>query len=274
MSEFWRAVKEVNWKPRGINCIDKATWEEFYRGVYPDRLGCDLTFTDVCHPELDKVLSMDELVLALKSCKLNKAPGPHLITNEFWKALPAKGNDLLLLLLNKVFDSGIVPDAWPKAALTMLYKKGQKEDPANYRGIALTNNILKIFTKIIAKRLQSWNEACKTLPESQAGFRQNRGCEDQSFSLITAVQAQLRIPDNSVYAIFVDFRRAFDSVPHNLLWSKLFKIGVSGKIIRCLINLYDKAAAQVKLVGESSAEFGVTEGVLQGEILSPLLYIM
>ncbi|XP_028982346.1 uncharacterized protein LOC114841502 [Diachasma alloeum] len=79
---------------------------------------------------------------------------------------------------------------------------------------------------------------------------------------------------STVYSIFIDFRRAFDSVPHSLLWSKLFNLGLSSKILNVLIDLYNKAEAYVKLRGDKTRNFEITEGVLQGEILSPLLFIL
>ncbi|CAG5084863.1 Similar to jockey\pol: RNA-directed DNA polymerase from mobile element jockey (Drosophila funebris) [Cotesia congregata] len=77
-----------------------------------------------------------------------------------------------------------------------------------------------------------------------------------------------------MFGLFVDFKRAFDSVPHVLLWNKLFKAGISPKIFRILKILYDQAICQIRSGGMLSEKFEVTEGVLQGEILSPLLFIL
>ncbi|CAG5093186.1 Similar to LINE-1 reverse transcriptase homolog (Nycticebus coucang) [Cotesia congregata] len=71
-----------------------------------------------------------------------------------------------------------------------------------------------------------------------------------------------------------DFCRAFDSVPHHLLWAKLFKLGISGKIIRTVQAIYEKVNIQLKINGENFKPFDVTEGVLQGGKLSPTLFIL
>ncbi|CAG5073502.1 Similar to X-element\ORF2: Probable RNA-directed DNA polymerase from transposon X-element (Drosophila melanogaster), partial [Cotesia congregata] len=76
-----------------------------------------------------------------------------------------------------------VPEQWVTASLSMLYKKGKKEEPSNYRGIALINNIFKILTSILQRCLDRWLENCQILPEEQTGFRKNRGCLDQIFTL-------------------------------------------------------------------------------------------
>ncbi|XP_015117953.1 uncharacterized protein LOC107041745 [Diachasma alloeum] len=133
IQEFWLAVKEVGRRSFGGNFLSKETWEEFYSNVYPPRVQCCMSPEDARHPNLDAYLSMRELESALKSLKNNKAPGPDLIPNEFWKALPPVGREYLLSLFNGILELGTVPESWPCAVLTMLHKKGPKEDPANYR---------------------------------------------------------------------------------------------------------------------------------------------
>lgn len=274
MRDFWLTVKEVGKRYAGQMIISRESWELFYSNVYPPRIPCELDMLDARHPMLDAKISLSELEAVIESAKRNKAPGPDLISNEFWKALPHAGRALLLDLFNNVFDSGRVPESWPCAALSMIHKKGPKDDPANYRGIALTNSILKLFTKILARRIERWMESIGILPESQAGFRLGRCCEDQIFTLLTAIQMHLRFSESTVYAIFIDFQRAFDSVPHGLLWSKLFELGLSSKILRVLMDIYNNASAYVRLGAEDSGRFDITEGVLQGEILSPILFIL
>lgn len=158
--------------------------------------------------------------------------------------------------------------------MKMIFKKGDIEEPLNYRGIALINNVTKNFTNILKGRLESFAEARGILPESQMGFRKGRGCTECIFALQTAVQLQLRLGKREVYAIFVDFKRAFDSIPHGRLWSKLCSLGVSRKMLNIIRSLYDQASMQVKSRNTLSNEFQVTEGVLQGESLSPLLFIL
>lgn len=114
----------------------------------------------------------------------------------------------------------------------------------------------------------------KILPEIQAGFRALRCCMDNIYALTAAIQLHLRLKGRKVYGLFVDFKRAFDSVPQEKLWSKLASFGVSPKFIRILKELYDKAALRVRVGGDLSSRIEVTEGVLQGEILSPLLFLL
>lgn len=123
-------------------------------------------------------------------------------------------------------------------------------------------------------RLYKWAEGRGILPEGQAGFREGRCCLDNIFSLSECIHARLRQQKGSAYVIFVDFNRAFDSINHTKLWNKLYGLGVSPKIIRIIANLYSRATLRVRTPEGLTRETQISEGVLQGEILSPLLFIL
>lgn len=228
-SDFWKIVKDCRWQKFTRNAVPMTRWEEFYKNTYPPRVGDSLTLEEVPIRELDEPISLEKLNKAITNCKNAKSPGPDQILNEQFKELPQNWRLYLLTLFNKVLERETVPEAWPRAALTMLFKKGDKNEPGNYRGIALINNILKLFTRILHVRIDKWASDGNILPEIQAGFRSGRSCVDQVFTLITTIQMQLRHEDNVVFAIFVDFKRAFDSIPHSLLWRKLASLGLSSK---------------------------------------------
>lgn len=217
---------------------------------------------------------MAELNKVLKSSKLNKAPGEDGITNEFFRECPSNWKFYLLTLFNKTLREECVPDAWASIILSILHKQGDRKDPSNHRGIALVNHISKLFTALLAERLYNWAENSKLLPEGQAGFRSSRGCMDNLFVLHEVIHSKLRQKKGSSFIIFVDLKRALDTVNHKLLWTKLLGLGVSAKIIRILKNLYDKASIKIKTQSGFSESIKITEGVLQGEILSPLLFIL
>lgn len=136
----------------------------------------------------------------------------------------------------------------------------------------MLNSLEKIFSQILLNRLGDWAEICNVLPECQSGFRKDRGCIDNVFTLVAAVQINLRLKNRKIFAVFVDFERAFDSVNHGLLWLKLHMAGVSCKLIRVIKNLYDNATMRVRVGGSLSKSFPISSGVLQGEPLSPLLF--
>lgn len=232
------------------------------------------TFFGTFDPTLDREISLTELSNCTRRLKLGKASGSDGITGEFLRSLPEAWLIYLHGIFNKILDTEILPKSWSKILLFMLHKKGDRSDPLNYRGIALINVLTKIFTQIICDRLTVWIGNTDILPEEQSGFRKDRGASDNLFTLFSAIHIQLRRKGSKTYALFVDFKRAFDSIPQQLLWLKLYRLGISSKIIRIIKSLYDAAKLCVRSTTGNSEEVDVTEGVLQGEILSPLLFII
>ena len=88
------------------------------------------------------------------------------------------------------------------------------------------------------------------------------------------VQNRIKTKGGKLFALFVDLKKAFDSVRHELLWNKLLKLGMSTKIINILANLYSKASLQVNTLEGMSNTCLITEGLLQGEVISPLMFAL
>lgn len=173
-----------------------------------------------------------------------------------------------------ILEKETIPNAWATVYLSYLHKEGCKDDPNNYRPIALLNHITKLFTTTIYNRLNDWAEENQILHENQSGFRRNRGTMDNIFSLTAIAHIYLRLRKSRLYAIFVDFKKAFDSILHVLLWENLYKNGISSKLIRLIKNLYDKAKIKIERGDSTSTPIDVTEGVLQGDSLSPFLFAL
>ncbi|OXA54909.1 putative RNA-directed DNA polymerase from transposon X-element [Folsomia candida] len=266
-SDFWQAVKRYRAKPSLPNKVSKETWLNFYKNIMPTRALSHTLYEGNEVPEVECEISEGELLSALKKLKNNKSPGHDSITNEFLKGLENEGREALQNMFNDILQSESIPDPWAKSVTVMIYKKGCPNDPANYRPIALLNTMLKLFTNILQERLTVWAEKRNILPESQAGFRKNRSCEEQIFCLKTAIQKSLSKKKGKMFALFIDFERAFPSIPHEKLWSKLSSLGFPSKIIRLLKNLYDKSSTVIRSEHGNSPEIQVTLGLLQDDMI-------
>lgn len=110
------------------------------------------------------------------------------------------------------------------------------------------------------------------MPENQAGFRAKRGCAHQIFTLSSLIQIQFSKFKGKLVAFFIDFKKSFPSINHSLLWVKLAGAGVSSKIIRKIKSLYDSARMSIKTQFRLTSPVEVSEGVMQGETLSPFLF--
>lgn len=272
--EFWYTIRGFRSAHGNENPISLDSWEQFYNLNLPPEEKDDTLFYGVAHPTVDAEFTMEELDSAIARAKNNKAPGPDSIQNEFIKNLPFNWKLYVLCLLNKVLREEIMPNNWFSTLITLIHKKGDKMDHQNYRGIALVNHIAKLLTSMINARLSKRVEDNVIVPEAQAGFRPGRGCLDNLFSLVAALNCRLRQKKATQFLLFVDFKRAFDTVSHKLLWQKLFEVGPSAKMVRLLKNIYSTAHLKLQVNGQLSKEFKINEGVLQGELLSPLLFII
>lgn len=274
-ADFWKAVNRYRRRKYTACPITIAEWTNFYKQIFSNPPNKQDIYQGCAHPVLDAEITMSEVKAVIKRLKNNKTPGPNSLSNEFYKALPIKWLWHITRLYNKALTTNIIPAEWTKSELIMIHKKGDVLDPGNYRGIALTNSIAKIFTSILARRISDWCEQAGIFPESQAGFRRDRGCEDDVFVLQAKVTAALSRPKGKLFVAFVDLKRAFDSINHGILWHKLYLAGISPQLIRTLQNFYQKACFRIKLgPGEESEYIGITEGVFQGDPLSPLLFLL
>ncbi|CAG7730748.1 unnamed protein product, partial [Allacma fusca] len=196
---------------------------------------------------------------------------PDGISGEFLKSLPENFMRLFLQVFNQIIEGKTPPRAWGDIELVMLYKKGDLNDPGNYRGISLISHGCKWFTQILLDRLNKWCEESGIMCETQAGFRKTRGCEDLLFTRNSIVNDFL-YRKAALYVAYVDYEKAFDSVEHDILWSKLFNLGISGQMVRTIKNLYEHAGAIIRLEKGFSKKININCGVLQGELLSPLMF--
>ena len=259
---LWTTFNKFRKKAKPNQCpIQPSAWEVFYKSLYSEPVSDNSTFFGVLNPILDTQIRQSEILQSITSTKSGKAPGPDQISMEFFKNLPQNAFLYLTCLFNKILEQEHIPRSWTNIYMFMLHKKGDKENPINYRGIALLNSILKIFTKILLGRLLIWEEEVQLLPECQSGFRSNRGCEDNIFALSSLTHLQIRLPKpTKVFAAFIDFKRAFDSIPQAKLWSKLNNMGFSPKYIRILKSLYDNIFFKVKAGNSLTNSIKLTEG--------------
>ena len=129
----------------------------------------------------------------------------------------------------------------------------------------------KLFSRILNNRLTEWAEEYYVYIEAQAVFRECMGIIDNIFVLRGLISHTLNKNEN-LFCAFVDFTKAFDYVVRDILWYKLIKMGVRGKILNVVMSMYKHIKSQVKLDCNISMGFNCELGVRQGECLSPFLF--
>ena len=134
----------------------------------------------------------------------NKAPGADSVINEFLKNGGSEVRNKLLKIMNMIFEKGEVPNDFVKTLIKPLYKKDDKSESLNNRGICLVS-----VGSMMLFRLR--DAVDKVLKEEQCGFRKGRGCVEQVFTLRLIIEKSLCCQTPLVLS-FMDFEQAFDSV--------------------------------------------------------------
>ena len=220
--------------------------------------------------QLNMKITMGEILQATNAAKNEKSPGIDSIPNEILK------NNVIHKALHKIFDKcleeGKAPNEWSKSIITPIHKQGKdKSEPLSYRGISLMSTTAKIFTTILNNRIKLYLETNNLLVEEQNGFRKGRSCQEHIFVLNSIIRNRNN-KNQATFACFIDMAKAFDSVNHTLLWNSLINLGIEGKILKIIRNMYSNIEACVSLDGHHTEWFGIHGGVRQGDNLAPTLF--
>ena len=222
-------------------------------------------------PTHNKNFTLLELDLALSLCK-NTAPGEDLINYEMIRKLPISGKSKLLDLFNQSWNEGKSPENWGKAVIIPILKPYKdKTDPASYRPISLTSALTKIMQRMIKARLVPYLEKNNLLPDTQAGCRTNRSCEDHLVKLEADIK-RAQLENRYLLAIFLDLSNAFDRCWNKGVLLKLLDLGIKGNMLNWIANFLDNRQISVRVDGELSESLDTENGCPQGSVLSPLLF--
>ena len=219
--------------------------------------------------DLDGEPTREDIIKAVKSLKLS-GPGCSGVSAAEWKALLVDPEcvEWVEAYVMKFWRTKVSPREWDDGELKILEKKGDLSDPNNYRGIMLLEVAMKVIAYILKVRLVAISE---TLPhEMQNGFRPGRGTSDGTFN-VRLVLRKLKEHGQSCWLLLLDFIKAFDRVPRELLWPLMAKLGVPPALISVLQALH--ATVNVKFAVEGvTRTVGSIIGVKQGDLLGPILF--
>ena len=219
--------------------------------------------------------SMRELKRAIAKLRTKGAAGPDDIPPSFLKALGDTALQTLLDIFNSSFHLADCPQIWKNAIIIPLLKSGKPPgELKSFRPISLTSCVVKLLERMIADRLIHIAETNNMLSSYQAGFRRGRSCEDQILRMVQAIDDgfQQKKTCRSVL-VLLDFSAAFDTVWRQKLLVSMLDLGVPHAYIKWLHQFLCNRQAKVKFNGSLSASRQLHQGVPQGSVLSPLLFI-
>ena len=164
------------------------------------------TERDATFLELDEPISRLEIKNAISNLNTNKSSGIDNIVNEYFKHAAEILLELLHTLFNKILNSGSFPTQWATGVVVPIHKKGDFDDPNNYRGITLISCFAKLFTSVLNKRLETWSKENDNSSDAQFGFKANHSTIDAVFILKFLIDQQLQAK-KKLYCAFIHLKK-------------------------------------------------------------------
>ena len=165
----------------------------------------------------------------------------------------------LFLIFKTALNKGFFPSYWKISEVVPIFKDENRAMIEQYRPISLLCSVSKVLEKLIFDELY---EIVKTkLEESQHGFRRHRSVVTQMLLFLDLLYNEFDEKDNEIFVLYLDFKKAFDTVPHNLLINKVENLGVGGNLLKIVASYLSNRKQYVKVNDSESETVPVTSGV-------------
>ena len=221
------------------------------------------------------LFTMDELKAAIGKMRRKGAPGADDITLAFLKELGPLALEELLAICNISLRTAECPQWWRDAIIIPLLKAAKPpSELASYRPVSLTSCIAKVVERMLAERIYHLAETNGWFSSIQAGFRRGHSCVDQIIRLSQAIEDGFqKHPSNRAVMVLLDYSKAFDTVWRSRLLLSMAGKGVPLDYVVWINSFLQNRQARVRLHGETSISRKLHQGVPQGCVLSPLLFL-
>lgn len=216
----------------------------------------------------------EDLLFSLKKFQNWKTPGPDQVQNFWLKRLTACHRPLLLLFNQALHNPTIIPTFLTKGVTYLKFKKGDEQDPRNYRPITCLSVFYKTLTSLISNKIYKHCENNKLIAFEQKGcIRKSLGCKEQ-LTVDAVIMEQVKRKKRNLFSCFIDYAKAFDSVPHNWLLKILEIYKISENIRSLLAHMIQSWVTTINAKNENLGEVHIKRGIFQGDSLSPIWFCL
>ena len=248
---------------------------EQYKSVFTEPSGSQEHLHEVFGGEslTDIEFLQQDFIEAMKSIKTSSAKGPDGIPAHFFNLFAEELAEPVMKIWRISLESGVMPDGTILSVIVPIFKGSDKTEAKNYRPVALTNHLTKIFERVIRKAIVKHLEAHGLANKTQHGFTSKHS----TITLLLAYyDSILNILEEGKTAntIYLDFAKAFDKVDQDILLRKVYNLGIQGKLYKWIEVFLKNRQQTVRVEGVYSKKEWVKSGVPQGSVLGPLLFII
>ena len=217
--------------------------------------------------------SQNDIAKIIQNLDPNKAHGHDNISIRMLKICGSSIYKPLEMIFKQCIETGVFPTEWKKANIVPIHKKGDKQTLENYRPVSLLPICGKILERLMFNEMFNFFIENKLISSNQSGFKPGDSCINQLLSITHEIYESFDV-GLEVRSVFLDISKAFDKVWHDGIIYKLTQNGISGNLLNLLEDFLKERKQRVVLNGQVSTWKNINDGVPQGSILGPLLFLI
>ena len=215
-------------------------------------------------------VNLEDVNKGTKKMASGKVADVTSLTSELFKWTGPHTRYWIATLIDQAIKQGF-PKDWLMNWIKPIYKAGDKNVVSNYRTIMVSSTIAKLYSTIMEQKISAWAESHNIRALGQAGFRPKHSTVDHLVTL-RVIMEESRLQGKTLYCCFVDFKKAFDTVPRSELWNRMVEIGMPSEYRVAVARLYEEIRCQLETENGFSEYFLSNMVVKQGCSLSPTLF--